>query len=84
MVDAINNNNGTNSQDYYESRQVEDRNEKTPDQDNVASQVYKQTLNQQVDYQNQILQVIATQQPVQQIQQTAQAQISKGYLDIRV
>ncbi len=53
----------------------------------VQMEVQKEVLRQNLsgdNTQNQLLQLLASVQPQQQIQKTAQEQIEKGYLDIKV
>ena len=54
-------------------------------QNDVQKEITKETFGSTpVSTQKQVLQALSYAQPIQQIQQTAQNQISKGYLDIRV
>jgi hypothetical protein len=59
--------------------------EKTPItvQNEIQKDVIKEAMGAE-STQKQLLQVLATAQPQQQIQQTAKDQIDKGYLDIKV
>jgi hypothetical protein len=52
-------------------------------QNEVQKDIFKQTIDAG-STQNQILQLLASTQPVLQIQQVAQNQIAKGYLDVKV
>ncbi len=52
-------------------------------QNEVQKDIFKQTIDAG-STQNQILQLLASAQPVIQIQQVAQNQIAKGYLDVKV
>jgi hypothetical protein len=52
-------------------------------QNELQKDVLKQTMNPD-GLQKQLLQVLANQQPLQQIQQTAQNQIAKGTLNVKV
>lgn len=56
--------------------------------ENVQFELQKNILQEQMTGENSknniMLQLLASQQPVQQIQQTAQNQIEKGYLDVRI
>lgn len=57
-------------------------------QNNVQMELQKQMLKEATmgasSIQNQMLQLLASAQPVQNVQQTAQKQLEKGYLDIKV
>ncbi|MFP4369710.1 MAG: hypothetical protein ACLFR2_09030 [Candidatus Kapaibacterium sp.] len=52
----------------------------------IQKDILKQATTQtgSTNIQNQMLQLLASAQPLFQIQQTAQNQISKGYLDIKI
>lgn len=52
-------------------------------QNELQKDIFKQTIDAG-STQNQILQLLASTQPVLQIQQIAQNQIAKGYLDVKV
>lgn len=52
-------------------------------QNELQKDIFKQTVDAG-STQNQILQLLASTQPVLQIQQVAQNQIAKGYLDVKV
>lgn len=54
-------------------------------QNEVQKEILKQTMGQGSNsQQRQLMQLISSAQPMFQIQQTAQNQISKGYLDIKI
>ena len=52
-------------------------------QNEIEKDVIKEAIGAE-STQKQLLQVLATAQPQQQIQQTAKDQLEKGYLDIKV
>ena len=52
-------------------------------QNEIQKDVIKEAIGAE-STQKQLLQVLATAQPQQQIQQTAKDQLEKGYLDIKV
>lgn len=52
-------------------------------QNELQKDIFKQTVDAG-STQNQILQLLASTQPVLQIQQVAQNQIAKGFLDVKV
>ena len=51
-------------------------------QNEIQKEVLKNSVN--VDFQKQLLQMLATSQPQQHIKETVQNQLSKGFLDIKV
>lgn len=53
-------------------------------QKEVQKEVLKDTVIGSGSTQKQMLQLLTSAQPMQQVQQTAQSQLSKGYLDIKV
>jgi hypothetical protein len=54
-------------------------------QNEIQKDILKEAVaTDQKSTQKQVLQVIASAQPQQQVQQTAKNQIEKGYLDIKV
>lgn len=53
-------------------------------QNGIQKEMLKDTLSGTSSTQNQMLQMLASAQPVQSIQATAQRQLEKGYLDIKV
>jgi hypothetical protein len=67
---------------------VQDQEPKAPEkapvsvQNEIKKEVLKQTI--EGDTQKELLQLLSAVQPQQQIQKTAQDQIEKGYLDIKV
>ncbi len=52
-------------------------------QNEIQKDIFKQTIDAG-STQNQILQILSSAQPVLQIQQVAQNQIAKGFLDVKV
>ncbi len=53
-------------------------------QNGIQKEMLKESLMGASSVQNQMLQLLASAQPVQSIQQTAQKQLERGYLDIKV
>lgn len=53
-------------------------------QNGIQKEMLKESLMGTSSMQNQMLQLLASAQPLQSIQDTAQKQIEKGYLDIKV
>lgn len=53
-------------------------------QNGIQKEMLKETTEGATSMQKQMLQLLASAQPLAQIQQTAQSQIQKGYLDIKV
>jgi hypothetical protein len=68
---------------------IQELNQKETPKLNVQQELQKDVMEEasgvnQNSTQKQLLQMMATAQPLQQIQQTAQQQIERGELDIRV
>ena len=53
-------------------------------QNELQKEILRQNLTGAIDTQKQLLQLLASMQPMQHVQQTAQNQLSKGYLDIKI
>lgn len=53
-------------------------------QNEIQKDVLKEAVGEEINYQKNLIQMIASAQPQQQIQQTAQNQIARGFLDVRV
>lgn len=53
-------------------------------QNEIHKEAYKEAVGEEINYQKNLIQMIASAQPQQQIQQTAQNQIARGFLDVRV
>jgi len=53
-------------------------------QNGLQKEVLQETLQGTSSIQNQMLQMMASAKPSQSVQETAQKQIEKGYLDIKV
>ena len=53
-------------------------------QNGLQKEVMQETLQGTSSIQNQMLQMMASSRPPQSVQETAQKQIEKGYLDIKV
>ena len=68
-------------------RQVEYQasvNQQNSVQSNLQKDVLKEAVNGNSSAPKQMLQLLAATQPLAQIQSTAQNQLSKGYLDIKI
>lgn len=81
--------NSVNSNDYAprvveEKQQINPQREEQSPQQRVQQEVLQETTVGAQSPQKQMMALLASAQPEKQVQQTAQDQIEKGFLDVRI